>query len=193
MLIAVAAAVAVLVMAAAVLVSRSRSGGAPAAAPNPNPTFTIDTAAPTTIDPQAAVRATIIRDYLAGRAAYDQATGLPDGKTPNFDLPALSEHMVGEEFTRVRAYIIGMRAGGLTALGPPAEFHPRVASITGTTAIVQDCYHTDDHIVDEKTHALHDIPGPVTRGSEATLQLDQTSGVWKIANLVTKSELCPAS
>lgn len=191
-LIAVAVGLAVLALTAAVLVSRSGRGG-PTAAPNAKPTFTIDTASPTTIDPQAAVRAAIIRDYLAAEAAFDQAGGLPNGGPPNFDLPALSEHMVGAELTQVRNYIIGMKAGGLTALGPPAEHHPQVASISGTTAVVQDCYRSDDHVVDATTHALHDKPGTAITGVEGTMQLDQTSGVWKLASVTTKPELCPAS
>ncbi|MDQ6782635.1 MAG: hypothetical protein M3063_04155 [Actinomycetota bacterium] len=190
----IAVVVAVVVVALAVAVVVSRSGGAEsAAARNPTPTHTIDTASPATIDPQATVRATIIRDYLAAETAFDQATGLPDGGAPNFELPALSDHMVGAELNQVRNYIIGMKAGGLTALGPPVEHRPQVASVTGTTAVVRDCYRSDDHVVDAATHALHDKPGTAVTGAESAMQLDQTSGVWKLASVTKKPELCPAS
>ncbi len=132
----------------------------------------------------------MIRDYLAGWAAYNEAGGIPDGKPPKPDLPALSVYMVGQQLTRVKLFIIGMQADGLTALGPPAEFHPRVASVQGTTAIVRDCYISNNHIVDAKTHALHDTPGTATVGVESTLQLDASSGVWKTADAVRKPELC---
>ncbi len=192
-LIAAAAAVAVLAITAAVLVGRSGREGPAAAPQSVAPSFTIGTAAPTTIDPQAAVRAAIVRDYLAAEAANDEAGGLPDGRPPNSDLPALSEHMTGAELTQARNFIIGMKAGGLTALGPPTEYHPQVVSVSGPSAIVHDCYRSDDHVVDATTHALHDKPGTAIVGVEATMQLDQTSGVWKLASVVRKPELCPAS
>ena len=190
-LIAVAAAVAVLALTAAVLVGRSGRAGT-GGRPNPSPTFTIDTAAPTTIDPQAAVRAAISATTWPLRP-HDEAGWPTRWRAAQLRLPALSEHMAGAELTQVRNYIIGMKAGGLTALGPPAEYHPQVASISGTTALVQDCYRSDDHVVDATTHALHDKPGTAITGVEATMQLDQTSGVWKLASVMTKPELCPAS
>jgi hypothetical protein len=181
---------------AAVLVLGRGASDKPSASPDPGPTgaiFTIPPAVPTTVDPQQAVRAAVIRDYQAALAAYDEATGIPDGKPPNSDLPALSTYMTGKQLTRVKLFIIGMKAGGLTALGPPAEGRPRVASLQATTAIVQDCYTSTNHIVDAKTHALHDTPGTVTVGMESTLQLDASSGVWKTADATEKPELCATS
>lgn len=179
-------------VAAVVLFGRGTSGKS-STTPVTAPTFTIDTAAPTTVDPQQAVRAAVLRDYLASQSAYDEAVGAPDGRPPNPDLPRLKTYMVGQELVQVRTYIIGMQAGGLTALGPPAELHPRVASVQGTTAVVDDCYTSNGHIVDAKTHALRDAPGATTMGLESTLQLDAASGVWKVAESVRKPELCSAA
>ena len=134
--------VAAAVVTAAVLLLGREQGSESSTAPDPGPSFTIAPASPTTIDPQEAVRAAVIRDYLASHAAYDEATGAPDGKPPNPDLPSLDRYMVGEQLIQVRRYIIGMKAGGLTSLGPPAQLRPRVASLQGTTAIVNDCYTT---------------------------------------------------
>ncbi len=181
------------VVTAAVLVLGRGQGAESPAAPDPGPSFTIAPASPTTIDPQAAVRAAVIRDYLASHAASDEATGAPEGKPPNPDLPGLDRYMVGEQLIQVRRYIIGMKAGGLTSLGPPAQLRPRVTSLQGTTAIVHDCYTSDGHIVDAKTHALRDPAGSTTMGLESTLQLDAASGVWKVAKSVRKPELCAAS
>jgi len=191
--IAAAVVLAAAVLTAAVLVLGRGRDEQSAAAPNPGPSFTIAPALPTTVDPQDAVRAAVIRDYLAAEAAYDEATGIPDGKPPNSDLPALDQRLGGVQLIQARRYIIGMKAGGLTALGPPAQGHPRVVSVSGTTATLQDCYTSSNHIVDAQTHALRDKPGTVTRGVEATMRLDQTSGVWKLVNVVEKPELCPAS
>jgi hypothetical protein len=178
---------------AAVIILGRGSGQRSPTTPVTGPTFTIDTAAPTTVDPHQAVRAAVLRDYLAASAAYDEAAGLPDGKPPNPDLPAFLAHTAGPELVQARGFIIGMQAAGLTTLGPIPEDHPEVVSVTASTAIVHDCYTSNNHIVDAKTHELRDKPGPVTRGEEATLQLDQASGVWKLVNVVTKAELCPAS
>lgn len=184
--------VAAVVTTALLLLGREQ-GGESSAAPDPGPSFTIAPASPTTIDPQEAVRAAVIRDYLASHAAYDEATGAPDGRPPNPDLQGLDRYMVGDQLIQVRRYIIGMKAGGLTSLGPPAQHRPRVASLQGTTAIVHDCYTTDGHIVDARTHALRDPAGSTTMGLESTLQLDAASGVWKVAKSVRKPELCAAS
>ena len=178
------------VVTAAVLVLGRGQDNPSSAAPDPGPSFTIAPASPTTVDPQEAVRAAVIRDYLASLVAYDEATGLPDGKPPNPDLPGLRTYMTGQQLTRVREYIIGMQAGGLTAIGPRGEFHPRVASVLGNAAVVHDCYTSTNKIVDAKTHALRDRPGPVTVGRESTLQLDVASGIWKVADSVRKPELC---
>jgi hypothetical protein len=178
----------------AVVMALTRSGGEDAATTtDPTPTFTIAPSVPSTADPQQTLRAVVIRDYLAAEAAYDEATGIPDGKPPNPDLPALNARLGGAELVQARNYIIGMKAGGLTALGPPAQGNPKVVSVTSTTATVHDCYTSSNHIVDARTHALRDKPGTVTRGVEATMQLDQTSGVWKLVNVAEKPELCPAS
>ena len=192
-LIAVAVVLVAAVITAAVLVLGRGQNDPSSATPDPGSSFTIAPASPTTIDPQEAVRAAVIRDYLASHAAYDEATGAPDGRPPNPDLPALDRYMVGEQLIQVRRYIIGMKAGGLTALGPPAQLRPRVASLQGTTAIVHDCYTSDGHIVDARTHALRDPAGSTTMGLESTLQLDAASGVWKVAKSVRKPELCAAS
>lgn len=181
------------VVTAAVLLLGREQGSESSAASDPGPSFTIAPASPTTIDPQEAVRTAVIRDYLASHAAYDEATGAPDGRPPNPDLPGLDRYMVGDQLIQVRRYIIGMKAGGLTSLGPPAQLRPRVASLQGTTAIVHDCYTTDGHIVDARTHALRDPAGSTTMGLESTLQLDAASGVWKVAKSVRKPELCAAS
>lgn len=178
---------------AAMLVLGRGTGDKSSATPVPGPSFTIDTAAPTTVDPEEAVRAAVIRDYLASQAAYDEAIGGTNGGPPNPDLPALKTYMVGQELISVRAYIIGMQAAGLTALGPPAQLHPRVVRVQGNTAIVDDCYTSDGHIVDAKTHALRDAPGTTKAGLESTLQLDSVSGLWKVADSVKKPELCAAS
>lgn len=178
---------------AAVLVLNRGASDKSSTTPVARPSFTIDTAAPTTVDPQQGVRAAVIRDYLASLAAYDEASGLPDGRPPNPDLPALSAYMVGDQLTRVKLFIIGMKAGGLAALGPQGQFHPRVVSVQASTAIVQDCYTSSNHIVDAKTHALHDTPGMVTVGRESTLQFDAASGIWRTADSVRKPELCGAS
>jgi len=184
--------VAVLAIPAAIVVSRSLDGE-PASAPGPAPTLSIVPPVPTTVDAQQVLESAVIRDYLAGWAAYNEATGLPDGKPVNPDLIALSQYMVGDQLKRVKSFIIGMKADGLTALGQPAEFHPTVVSVQETTAIVRDCYTSTNHIVDAKTHALRDAPGTATVGVESTLQLDAVTGVWKTASAVRKPELCAAT
>ncbi len=188
LLIAGALVLAAVVVAAVLVLGRGQ--GVDSSAPDRGPSFTIAPASPTTVDPQEAVRTAVIRDYLASLVAYDEATGLPDGKPPNPDHPGLRTYMMGEQLNRVRAYIIGMQAGGLTALGPRGQFHPRVASMQGNTAVVHDCYTSSNHIVDAKTHALRDNPGAATVGRESTLKLDTASGVWKVADSVRKPELC---
>ena len=42
----------------------------------------------------------------------------------------------GGHLTQVRLFILGMKSQGLTALGPPAQYHPRVLSVQGDTAVV---------------------------------------------------------
>lgn len=190
---AVAVAAGLIVVAAAVAVTLMRDkGGRPQPKAGVVPTTAVVPTGPTASDPQNAVEAAVTRDYLAAEAAYDEAIGAPDGKGVNPDLPALVAHMTGKELAQIRTFILGMKGSGLTGVGPPAEFHPRVLSVQGPVATLEDCYTTNSHIVDANTHGLHDQPGPVTRGVKVTLEMDPPSGLWRISDVVTKDSACPA-
>ena len=165
----------------AALLLTACGGNGKASAPRPTAATAATT---TTVDPQAAVLAA----YRAFWDAFDKAVGTT-GLPPNPDDPDLPAHMTGKELSQTKVYVISLRAKGFRSRRDgPIEFRPRVVSIAETTAVVDDCITTNDHVVDAKTGELRDVPGTVRRGFEAVLVLE--AGTWKTSELHSRNDLC---
>lgn len=139
------------------------------------------TAPTTTVDPSVAV----LDGYRAAMAALDQA-----GATANPELPSLSATWTGPALRQVKVDLIGQKSQGLVARGE-AQSSPRVVSINGSTAKVDDCY-LDNKFYDAKTGELKDIPGPVRVGSEVTMVLG-SNGAWLLNDRSHKDTVCGAT
>jgi hypothetical protein len=171
-------------------VTACSNGGSSASSAKPTtstPTSPPTTTA-TTLDAKAAAEAAVLRDYRAFWDAYSQATGVT-GLPVNPDDPVLSAHATGKELIQVRSYAGGLRGKGYRGRADGLdEFRPRVVSIVGTTAIVDDCVTDNTHVVDAKTGELHDAPGPAKLGWEADMVLE--GGTWKASEMNARNDLC---
>jgi len=127
----------------------------------------------------------VLDGYRAAVAALDQA-----GATADPNSPALSATWTGAALTQIKQYLIGAKAQGLVTRGQ-IQGNPRVASIDGTTAKVNDCV-VDNKFYDAQTGALKDTPGQSRVGSEVTMVLG-ANGTWLLSDRNRKDAICGAT
>lgn len=176
----------------AVAILGAACGGASTALPPSNtsstatatttPSTTTVTPASTTIQsPDSA----ILTAYRAGWAAFEHAEADADPLDPR--LPAT---MVDPLLHQVEANLVADHQEGIVGRGP-ITLHPRVASVTSTTAVVLDCSYSASFLVYKKTGKQ--VP-PVTSaedvGVKATLVLDGST--WKVKSQHLIEGRCPA-
>ncbi|MBV8981560.1 MAG: hypothetical protein JO086_11720 [Acidimicrobiia bacterium] len=134
------------------------------------------------------VNAKVIADYRGYDELYRRVTAAPDPHNPTLDA-TLGEHMTGDELRQVHLYLLDRATRGLVLRGV-SDLNPKVVSVQGNTAIVDDCIIDHGHQYDAKTGALRDDPGDTKHGFESTLLLE--GGTWKVAKVVEKAGVCPA-
>jgi hypothetical protein len=138
----------------------------------------------TTTVPNAEASA-IITAYRAGWAAFEQAT-----KNANPLDPQLQATMVNPLLHQVEGNLVTYNAEGIVGTGS-IELHPRLASLTGTKAVVLDCSFSDAFLIYKKTGKQ--VP-PVSKaenvGVKATLV--SVGGIWKVKSQNLTEGTCPA-
>lgn len=152
--------------------------------------------APTTAAPATApmtstttVETKILADLAAYYDAFGKAVADPDPKRPDL-LASLEAHVVGEDLNRDLTFVAQLNNAHKAIRGPLTS-HPRVLSITGASAVVDDCVHIDDHYYSwPGGQLLPGSPDPAVSGSEFTLVLD--GGTWKVSQLKDKASACSA-
>ncbi len=148
------------------------------------PTVTSVSAPTTTTDP---VGTAVLQAYRAGWAAFEHA--LTDA---NPEDPALMATMVAPQLTGVRANLLADQQQGMVGRGT-FTLHPKIASLTATTATVVDCAYSTSVLVYAKTgKPVPPITPPENDGVQATLVL--TGGTWKVSKqTVTDGKCAPGS
>lgn len=136
----------------------------------------------TTISPTAVA---VLRAYRAEWAAYDQALA-----TANAYDTSLTSTMINPLLQQVRATLLGDQAAQIVGRGG-VQLHPKVSSITATTATVVDCVYSKSELVYAKTgKPVPPVTPPEHDGVQATLVL--TAGTWKVSQQSVKEGTCSA-
>jgi hypothetical protein len=165
----------------------SACGGSKSAAPpttRAKPTTTTSAPATTTTDPTTTA---VLHAYRAGWAAFEQA--LADAN-PND--PQLTATMVDPQLTGVRANLVADQQQGMVGRGT-FTLHPKLVSLSATTATVVDCAYSTSVLVYAKTgKPVPPITPPENDGVQSELVL--TGGVWKVyKQTVTDGKCAPGS
>ena len=155
-----------------------------------HPTTTRDQ--PTTRVPASSTTAdvtvtAVLQAYRAGWAAFEHA--LADA---NPEDPALAATMVPPQLTGVRANLTVDRQQGMVGRGS-FTLHPKVVSLSATTATIVDCAYSTSVLVYAKTGTpVPPITPPENDGVSSELIL--TGGVWKVyKQTVTDGKCAPGS
>jgi hypothetical protein len=137
--------------------------------------------ASTTLDPTPAA---VLQAYRAGWTAYDRA--LATANAYDSGLPAT---MVDPLLQKVRANLLADHNSGIVGRGS-VVLHPKVASLSGSTATVVDCTFSSSELVYAATgKAVPPLTPPQHDGVQATLVL--TGGVWKVSQQSVSEGKCP--
>jgi hypothetical protein len=125
----------------------------------------------TTLDPNSAA---VLKAYRAEWAAFEHA--LASANAYDSELPAT---MVNPQLQHVRASLLGDQNPGIVGRGTFA-LHPKITSITATTATVIDCTYSSSKLVYAKTgNPVPPVTSPEHDGVQATLVL--SGSTWKVS------------
>ena len=145
---------------------------------------TAPAAAPTTIDPQAAIKAEVIAAYRAGWDAH-LAVGRDPKATADDD--RLRAHLTGDTLAVLQLHLVKIKSADEVYTGD-VKLNPKVLELDGTTATIEDC-------VDDATGTVHTVTGrvvqPATRVVKlASVTMKLVGGVWKISNYKSVEAPC---
>ncbi len=137
-----------------------------------------------TTDPATAA---VLAAYRAGWRAFEQALA-----TANPADPALAATMVDPQLQGVKANLLADQRQGMVGRGT-FTLHPKIVSISATTATVVDCAYSTAALVYVSTgKPVPPVTPPENDGVHATLVL--AGGTWKIAKqTVTDGKCAPGS
>ena len=136
----------------------------------------------TTLGPTSAA---VLQAYRAGWVAYDQALA-----TANAYDPSLEATMVDPLLKKVRANLLGDRNDGIIGRGN-VELHPKITSLTSTTATVVDCTYSSSELVYATTgKPVPPVTPPENDGVRSILVL--SGSTWKVSQQSVTEGQCPA-
>ena len=149
-------------------------------------TTTMPSISSSTTTPPRSVSA-VLAAYRAGWAAFEHA--LADA---NPEDPELAATMVPPQLTGVRANLTVDRQQGMVGRGS-FVLHPKIVSLSATTARVVDCAYSTSVLVYAKTgKPVPPITPPENDGVSSELTL--TGGAWKVyKQTVTDGKCAPGS
>ena len=129
----------------------------------------------------------VLAAYRAGWSAFEQALA-----TANPSDPALAATMVDPQLQGVKANLLADQRQGMVGRGT-FTLHPKIVSISATTATVVDCAYSTAALVYVSTgKPVPPVTPPENDGVHATLVL--AGGTWKIAKqTVTDGKCAPGS
>ena len=152
------------------------------------PTATSASTTPTTASTTTVSAASaILAAYRAASNAFVQALA-----TANPNDPSLAATMVDPELVSVRANLVGDQQKGIVGRGA-VTLHPKLVSLSSTTAAVVDCIYSTSELVYQATgRPVPPVTPPENDGVNATLVL--TGGSWKLSKqTVTEGKCAPGS
>jgi hypothetical protein len=159
----------------------SACGGSNSAAP---PTIRANSAT-TTSAPTDPTTTAVLQAYRAASNAFVHALA-----TANPNDPALAATMVDPELVSIRANLVGDRQKGIVGRGA-VTLHPKLTSLSPTTATVVDCIYSASELVYQATgKPVPPVTPPENDGVNATLVL--TGGTWKLSEQTVTEGKCAA-
>ena len=127
--------------------------------------------------------AVVLQAYSAGWSAFEHA--LATANAYDSTLPAT---MVNPQLQHVRANLLGDSNSGVVGRGT-FTLHPKVVSLTSTTATVVDCAYSTSVLVYSQTgKPVPPVTPPENDGIRATLIL--SGGKWKISQQSVTDGTC---
>ena len=174
----------VLSFAAAALLLAACGGGPASSTATTVPAKAAKSTPSSTTDPASTA---VLAAYRAGWSAFEQALA-----TANPADPALAATMVDPQLQGVKANLLADQRQGMVGRGT-FTLHPKIVSISATTATVVDCAYSTAALVYVSTcKPVPPVTPPENDGVRATLVL--TGGTWKIAKqTVTDGKCAPGS
>ena len=129
----------------------------------------------------------VLAAYRAGWSAFEQALAIANPADP-----ALAATMVDPQLQGVKANLLADQRQGMVGRGT-FTLHPKIVSISSTTATVVDCAYSTAALVYVSTgKPVPPVTPPENDGVRATLVL--AGGTWKIAKqTVTDGKCAPGS
>ena len=129
----------------------------------------------------------VLAAYRAGWSAFEQALAIANPADP-----ALAATMVDPQLQGVKANLLADQRQGMVGRGT-FTLHPKIVSISATTATVVDCAYSTAALVYVSTgKRVPPVTPPENDGVRATLVL--AGGTWKIAKqTVTDGKCAPGS
>ena len=174
----------VLTLVAGALVLAACGGGATSSTATTVRAEPTRSTSPSTTDPAGAA---VLAAYRAAWSAFEQALA-----TANPEDPALAATMVDPQLQGVKANLLADQRQGMVGRGT-FTLHPKVVSISATTATVVDCAFSTAALVYASTgKPVPPVTPPENDGVRSTLIL--TSGSWKVyKQTVTNGSCAPGS
>jgi len=129
----------------------------------------------------------VLAAYRAASGAFEQAL-----VTANPADPALAATMIDPQLQSVKANLLADQRQGIVGRGS-VTLHPKVLTLSGSTATVIDCaYSTTDLVYKATGKPVPPVTPPENDGIRATLDL--AGGSWKVAKqTVTEGSCAPGS
>ena len=174
------------VAAAGLLLAACGGGAASSTATTigPRPSSSTSASPSTSTDPTASA---VLAAYRAEWSAFEQALA-----TANPEDPALAATMVNPQLQGVKANLFADQRQGMVGRGI-FTLHPKIVSLSGSTATVVDCAYSTSVLVYAKTgKPVPPITSPENDGVHSILVL--TGGTWKVyKQTVTDGKCAPGS
>jgi hypothetical protein len=140
----------------------------------------------TTTKPSATTTTSVDQKVLADlrgyRDAYNRAVGAPNPQDPS-----LRQYMTGVQLQQFQIFVRQL-ADSSRGIKGSATDAPRIVSVQGTTAVVDDCLTGSGRFYDTRT-GQDTGPAPAAGGVQITMQLED--GTWKVASATGKTTACP--
>jgi hypothetical protein len=168
----------------AVLLAACGGGGADAAHSSTTTSPRSTTSASTTSS-QSAEAAAVLSGYRDAWHAFEHA--LADANPSD---PLLAATMVDPQLQGVKANLLADQRQGIVGRGSFA-LHPKIVSMSATTATVVDCAHSTAALVYQSTgKPVPPVTPPENDGVHSTLVL--TGGTWKVTKQTVTDGKCTA-
>lgn len=156
-------------------------GPAPRPAPSKTPTSSPRASALTTED------IAVLTAYRAGWRAFVDAATAGDPSAPQ-----LAATMVNPLLQAIQKELVRRQKQGAVLTGD-VTLHPHVVSVTGDTAVVDDCAHdASKYVFKGTTVQVPPVTQPGNAGFRATLTRE-VDGTWKVSDQAREDAACSSS